>query len=284
MVTLDHPVPIQDLKSDVKPIWCPGCGDYGVMHAVLKAVSELRLDPAHIVIASGIGCSGRFPAFVKTYGFHGVHGRALPLATGVKVANPDLTVLAVSGDGDGLSIGVGHIPHAARRNVDITYLILDNEVYGLTKGQPSPTSPWGTKTKASPYGTVERPLNPVAIMLACGTTFVARGFAARPQELAEIIRQGILHPGFAFIEIISPCVTFLDTYALYKQRVIPIPESHDRTDRMAALALAFDTEKIYLGIFYQDSDSRPHHAALREMREKLSSSYSLQSLLERFRR
>ncbi len=284
MVTLDRPVPIKDLKSNVKPIWCPGCGDYGVMQAVLKAVSELQLDPAHIVIASGIGCSGRFPAFVKTYGFHGVHGRALPLATGVKIANADLTVLAISGDGDGLSIGAGHLPHAARRNVDITYLVLDNEVYGLTKGQPSPTSSWGTKTKASPYGTVERPLNPVAMMLACETTFVARGFSARPHELAEIIKQGILHPGFAFIEIISPCVTFLDTYALYKQRVVPIPETHDRTDRMAALALAFESEKIYLGVFYQDNHSRPHHVALNEMRKKLGDSYSLQALLERFRR
>jgi 2-oxoglutarate ferredoxin oxidoreductase subunit beta len=254
------------------------------LNATLKAISELRIDPAQIAIASGIGCSGRFPAFVKTYGFHGVHGRALPLATGIKLANPHLTVFAMSGDGDGFSIGAGHLPHAARRNVDITYLVMDNEIYGLTKGQPSPTSPAGMKKKASPYGATDRPLNPTAMMLAAGASFVARGFSARPQELAEIIKQGILHPGFAFIEVISPCVTFNDTYAHFKQTAQPIPDTHDRTDRLAALALAFDPERDFIGMFYQDSDIPAHHAALQEIRDRAASSYSLQSLMDRFRR
>ena len=284
MKTVAEPVPIRELKSDVKPIWCPGCGDFGVFNATLKAISDLRIDPAHIVIASGIGCSGRFPAFVKTYGFHGVHGRALPLATGIKLANPDLTVFAMSGDGDGFSIGAGHLPHAARRNVDITYLVMDNEIYGLTKGQPSPTSPEGMKKKASPYGAPDRPLNPTAMMLAAGATFVARGFSARPQELAEIIKQGILHPGFAFIEVISPCVTFNDTYAHFKQTAQPIPATHDRTDRLAALALAFDPTADYMGVFYQDDHVPPHHAALGAIREQAGSSNSLASLMDRFRR
>jgi 2-oxoglutarate ferredoxin oxidoreductase subunit beta len=284
MLTLAEAVPVKDLKSGVKPIWCPGCGDYGVMNATLKAISELKIDPAHIAIASGIGCSGRFPAFVKTYGFHGVHGRALPLATGIKLANPDLTVFAMSGDGDGFSIGAGHLPHAARRNVDITYLVMDNEIYGLTKGQPSPTSPEGMEKKAAPYGTTDRALNPMAMMLAYGTTFVARGFSARPQELAEIITQGILHPGFAFIEVFSPCVTFNDTYAHFKQTTAPIPDAHDRSNRLAALALALDPETDYLGIFYQDDRTVAHHTALKEIRDRAAGSYSLPTLIDRFRR
>jgi 2-oxoglutarate ferredoxin oxidoreductase subunit beta len=284
VITLTETIPVRDLKSEVKPIWCPGCGDFGVLNAMLKAVSDLKIDPAHIAIASGIGCSGRFPAFVRTYGFHGVHGRALPLATGIKLANPDLTVFAMSGDGDGFSIGAGHLPHAARRNVDITYLVMDNEIYGLTKGQPSPTSPEGMAQKASPYGTTDQPLNPVAMMLAAGATFVARAFSARPQELTEIIKQGILHPGFAFIEVISPCVTFNDTYARFKQSAQSIPDSHNGTDRLAGLALALDPARDYLGVFYRDGSIPAHHAALKTVRERAAGTFSLASTLDRFRR
>jgi 2-oxoglutarate ferredoxin oxidoreductase subunit beta len=283
MNTLPEPLQVKDLKSGVKPIWCPGCGDYGVMDATLRAISDLKIDPAYVVIASGIGCSGRFPAFVNTYGFHGVHGRALPVATGIKIANPDLTVFAVGGDGDILSIGVGHLPHACRRNVDITCLVLDNEIYALTKGQPSATSPVGMERKASPYGTPDEPVNPIAMVLAHGATFVARGFAARPQELAELIKRGILHPGFAFIQVISPCVTFYDIYAHFKQTTLPIPDSHNRTDRLAALALALDREKDYLGVFYE-ADRPAHHTALKQMQEKAGDNFSLQDLMNRFRR
>lgn len=282
MITLTEPIKVKDLKSDVKPIWCPGCGDYGVFNALLKAMTDLKLDPSYVAIASGIGCSGRFPAFVNAYGFHGVHGRALPLATGIKVANPELTVFAVGGDGDAFSIGAGHLPHAARRNVDITYVVMDNEIYGLTKGQPSPTSPLGMKKKASPYGTYDQPLNPIAMVLSYGASFVARGFSAQPRDLTEIIKRGIQHPGFSFIQVISPCVTFYDTFAHFKEVSAPIPESHNLSDRVAAMQLALETDSQYLGVFYED-DRPPHHAHVRELQAE-AGGFSLESLLEFFRR
>jgi 2-oxoglutarate ferredoxin oxidoreductase subunit beta len=283
MITAAEPLSVKDLKSDVKPIWCPGCGDFGVLNALLKALSDLNLDPTHAVIASGIGCSGRFPAFVNAYGFHGVHGRVLPLATGIKLANPDLTVFAVGGDGDAFSIGAGHLPHAARRNVDITYIVMDNEIYGLTKGQPSPTSPLGMEKKASPYGTYDSPLNPVAMVLAYGATFVARGFSSQPRELTELIKRAVQHPGFSFVHAISPCVTFYDTYARFKETTTPIPQDHDPCDRMAAMQLAFKTDVQYLGVFYEEQ--RPsHHTGVSQVRDKAGTDFSLQDLLKRFER
>lgn len=283
MITLTEAIKVKDMKSDVKPIWCPGCGDFGVLNALLKAITDLKLDPAYVAIASGIGCSGRFPAFVNAYGFHGVHGRVLPLATGIKLANPGLTVFAVGGDGDAFSIGAGHLPHAARRNVDITYVVMDNEIYGLTKGQPSPTSPLGMEKKASPYGTYDVPLNPIAMVLSYGATFVARGFSSQPRELAELIKRGIQHPGFSFLQVISPCVTFYDTYAHFKETTAPIPEDHDASDRVAAVKLAFETNVQYLGVFYEE-ERAAHHAHVSQVREKAGSDFSLADLLQRFQR
>ena len=283
MITLEEPIAVKDLKSDVKPIWCPGCGDFGVLNALLKALSDLKLDPSHVAIASGIGCSGRFPAFVKAYGFHGVHGRVLPLATGIKTANPGLTVFAVGGDGDAFSIGAGHLPHAARRNVDITYIVMDNEIYGLTNGQPSPTSPLGMEKKASPYGTYDSPLNPIAMVLSYGATFVARGFSSQPRDLTELIKRGVQHPGFAFIQVISPCVTFYDTYARFKETTRPIPEGHDPSNKVAAMTLALETQVQYLGVFYQEE--RPsHHAGVSKVWDRAGRDFSLEDLLKRFER
>ena len=167
-----------DYKTGVEPIWCPGCGDFGVLASFYNALGELRIDPIRTVVASGIGCSGRFPAYVHAYGFHGVHGRVLPLATGIKAGNPDLLVLAVGGDGDAFSIGAGHLPHAARRNVDITYVVMDNEIYGLTKGQPSPTSPTGMKRKASPSGSMDTAINPLLMTLAYNASFAERSLSS----------------------------------------------------------------------------------------------------------
>jgi 2-oxoglutarate ferredoxin oxidoreductase subunit beta len=283
MITLKEPLKVKDLKSDVKPIWCPGCGDFGVLNSVLKALTDLKLDPSYVAIASGIGCSGRFPAFVNAYGFHGVHGRVLPLATGIKLANPKLTVFAVGGDGDAFSIGAGHLPHAARRNVDITYIVMDNEIYGLTKGQPSPTSPVGMKKKASPYGSYDSPLNPIAMALSYGTTFVARGFSSQPRELTELIKRGVQHPGFAFIQVMSPCVTFYDTYAHFKETTAPIPEDHNPADRMSAVRLAFDTNTHYLGVFYEEGRAS-HHQQVEEVQHKAGDDFSLVDLIETFRR
>ena len=173
-------------KSHVPPIWCPGCGDYAVLNGLMRAFARLDIAPENVAVASGIGCSSRFPAFLHTYGFHGVHGRALPLATGIKIGNPELTVVAVGGDGDGFSIGGGHIPHAARRNVELPYIVMDNSIYGMTKGQPSPTSPLGTRRKASPYGTIEAPLNPLMMVLSYDATFVARVFSGDFKQLQAV--------------------------------------------------------------------------------------------------
>jgi 2-oxoglutarate/2-oxoacid ferredoxin oxidoreductase subunit beta len=246
-----------DYKSSVRPIWCSGCGDYAVLSAMMKAFAHLRLAKENIAIASGIGCSSRFPAFLNTYGIHGVHGRALPLATGIKLGRPEITVLAVGGDGDGFSIGGGHVPHAARRNVDIAYVVMDNNIYGMTTGQPSPTSPEGLTTKASPYGAPERPLNPLLMALGYDVSFVARCFSGKPKELTEILIEALQHPGFALVQVLSPCVTYYNTYDHYRQITQPLPETHDPTDRLQAMALAMDTDTQYLGVFYRDRERMP---------------------------
>lgn len=241
-----------DYKTDLKPIWCPGCGDFAVLAAIQQALAALQVDPKDLAIVSGIGCSSRLPGFLQAYGLHTVHGRALPTATGLKLARPDLTVLAVGGDGDFFSIGLGHMPHAVRRDVDITCIVMDNEIYGLTKGQTSPTSPTGHVTKSTPYGNQASPLHPLAIALASGATYVARGFSSQPKPLAELIRGGMEHRGFAFIHAMSPCVTFYDTYKLYKEKVYNIPADHDAHDRDAAMRYALESERLPLGLFYHE--------------------------------
>lgn len=237
-------------KSDLKPIWCPGCGDFGVLAAAYRAFAELDLDPDKTVVVSGIGCSSRFPGFVTTYGYHGVHGRALPTAMGVKMANPELEVIAVGGDGDGFAIGGGHFPHAARRNVDITYVVMDNEIYGLTKGQVSPTSLHAQKSPSSPYGNVEQPLNTMATAIAADASFVARGASFRAKELTELVIAGIQNPGFSFINAYSPCTSFNNTTQVWKDEVSQLDENHEPTDRAAAFAKALD-DPMALGIFYK---------------------------------
>ena len=233
------------------PIWCPGCGDFGVLTALQKAAAELKLDPDDTVLATGIGCSGNITAYFRTYGIHGIHGRVLPLATGVKVANPQLTVIAAGGDGDGFGIGLSHFLHAARRNVDITYLVMDNQVYGLTKGQTSSTAPTDFSTKASPQGPLASPLNPLALALSAGATFVAQGYAADQKGLVDLIAKAIRHKGFAFINTQSPCVTYnlVNTYDWFKSHIKPV--SHDPNDWDAAMQVANDRSAVPTGILYQ---------------------------------
>lgn len=199
-----------DYKSDLKPIWCPGCGDFGVLASLYRAFAQLNLDPAKTVVVSGIGCSSRLPGFVSTYGVHTLHGRALPVAMGVKLANPELTVVAVGGDGDGFAIGAGHFPHAARRNIDITYLVMDNEIYGLTKGQASPTSRRGTRTPSTPGGSVDAPLSALRLALGAGARFVARGIDTQQKVLPDILRRAHAHKGAALVEIIQNCIVYND--------------------------------------------------------------------------
>ena len=241
----------QEYKTDEHPIWCPGCGDFGVLSSMYQALSKLRIHPKDLVVVSGIGCSGRTPGFVKSYGFHVLHGRVLPVSMGVKLANPKLNVIGVGGDGDGFAIGGGHIPHAARRNIDMAYLVFDNAIYGLTKGQYSPTSPTAHITGSTPYGNIERPLNPLAMLIAYGATFVARGYSGKPKELTELIIKAIEHKGFAFIDIISPCITFYNTYKVIPPTLIEVPPDHDPSNRVKAFELALREDKVPLGIYYQ---------------------------------
>ncbi len=208
IATAPTPFSANDYKSDYKPVWCPGCGDYSVLLAFTKAMAALQRPPEEIAVVSGIGCSSRIPAYTNCYGFHGVHGRALAVGTGLKVARPDLTVIVAGGDGDGFSIGGNHFLHACRRNVDLTYIVMDNRVYGMTKGQPSPTTEPDWDSALAPGGTGLRPFHPLVIALASGANFVGRGFSGDPNGCAELIVQAIKHPGFSFVEILSPCVTF----------------------------------------------------------------------------
>ena len=246
----DAPLSFKDFKGK-DPIWCPGCGDFGVLTAMQKAAADLKLDPDRTVLATGIGCSGNITAYFRTYGIHGIHGRVLPLATGVKVANPDLTVIAAGGDGDGFGIGLSHFLHAARRNVDITYLVMDNQVYGLTKGQTSPTTPADMSTKASPLGPLATPLNPLALALSAGATFVAQAFAGNQKELVDLIARAIRHEGFAFVNIQSPCVTYnlVNTYDWFREHVKPV--THDPSDWDAAMRAANDRGGVPTGLLYQ---------------------------------
>ena len=243
----------QDYKSTLKPIWCPGCGNYGVLKAIQQAFLDLDLPPERIAMVSGIGCSGRISHFFNTYSLHGTHGRAVPTALGLKAARPDLQVLAVGGEGDGLSIGGGHLPHAARKNTDITYLLLDNQIYGLTKGQASPTTPLSSRTKTSPFGVTESPMDAIPVFVAYGTSFVSRGSSLQVAELTELIKMALVHKGFSVVYILTPCVTypFMDAKTL-KPLLKPLPPDHNAGDRLKAIELGYSHDPLYTGVFYRD--------------------------------
>jgi len=239
----------RDYKSDVKPVWCPGCGDFTVLSSITKALAELALPPEDVAVISGIGCSSRIPAYLNTYGFHGVHGRATALATGLKLSRPDLTVLVTGGDGDGFSIGGNHFLHACRRNVDMTYIVMDNRVYGMTKGQPSPTTEPDWDSALSPGGTGLRPFNPLVIALASGANFIARGFSGDPNGTAKLIVEAIKNPGFSFVEVLSPCVTFRPDQRDWKKVARPAPV--DPTEEIGRAARRLMTDDGFnLGVLY----------------------------------
>lgn len=239
-------------KSDIKPIWCLGCGDFGVLAAFTRAFAQLGLDPDKLAIVSGIGCSSRLPAYMSAYGFHGVHGRALALGTGLKQARPDLTVVVVGGDGDGFSIGGNHFLHACRCNVDILYLVMDNRVYGMTKGQPSPTTEEDWESTLSPEGPGVAPIEPMALALASGASFVARSFALDQNLLVEHIIAGMRHPGFAFVQALSPCVTFRPEEMEWKETMHPGPAQPYAT-RAEAFAAALADDPLSSGIYYREA-------------------------------
>jgi 2-oxoglutarate ferredoxin oxidoreductase subunit beta len=243
----------KDFATATPSWWCPGCGDYGVLAALKSALAELGKNPKDVAFVSGIGCSGKITGYLHSYAFHGVHGRALPVATAVKLANRELTVIAAGGDGDGYAIGAGHFIHAVRRNPDMTYIVMDNQTYGLTKGQSSPTSQTGYVTGTSPNGHPEAPINGLAVALSAGATFLARGFSAHPKLLVDLLKQAIGHRGFSIVEVESPCVTYnkLNTYAWFKENVYYVDDSHDATDKVAAFKLLISEGKMPLGVFYR---------------------------------
>ena len=245
-----------DIRSEALPTWCPGCGYFGIHQGLNNCIQKLGLAHHKVVIVSGIGCAGRSLFFTRTYGLHTVHGRTLPVATGVKTANPELTVFAVGGDGDGLAIGGGHLPHVARRNVNVNYLLFDNSIYGLTKGQPSPSSPVGMKSKASPSGTIDKPLNATLLALTYGASFVARLFAGDPDSICRALIEGVQNPGFSIFHIYTSCVTFdkeFKTWANLKKWVHPLPQDHDPSDLRQAFDRVLDDE-FSVGIIYKRTD------------------------------
>ncbi len=256
-LTAGQPVVLnqKDYKGKVDPDWCPGCGDFGVLSSLQKVCAEMGRMPHEIVTVSGIGCSSNFPGFFNAYGMHTLHGRALAVATGVQMANHELTVICTGGDGDGYGIGGNHFAHTARRNVNLTYLVMNNQIYGLTTGQISPTSCEGMKTKSTPFGSVEMPINPITAAIMNGATYVARGFSGDPKHLQQLMRGAIEHRGFALVDIFSPCVTFNhdNDYAFFKPRVKRLEdEGHDSSDWKAACEKAMLWgDVIYTGLFLQ---------------------------------
>ena len=247
-------VDVAPYEGPVHPDWCPGCGDYGVLKALQKALGYLGIAPHEVVVVSGIGCSSNLPGFIRAYGFHGIHGRAVPLAEGIKLANRRLHVVVTGGDGDGYGIGLSHFIHAARRNINLTYIVMNNQIYGLTTGQTSPTTLLGVRTKSTPYGNLELPVNPLMLAIASGATYVARAFSGDPNHQAMLVANGIRHRGFALIDVFSPCVTYnkVNTYAWFRQRIYRLEDTdHDPTDLNQAMQKAMEFgERIPIGLFY----------------------------------
>lgn len=248
----------KDYKSAVKPIWCPGCGHFGIESSLFRALAYLGLPPEQVAIVSGIGCSSRIPAYTQCYGFHGIHGRALSAATGLKLARPELTVIVASGDGDCFSIGGNHFIHACRRNVDMTLLVMDNEVYGMTKGQPSPTTPADWDSKIAPGGTGVNPFAPLAVALASGANFIARGFSGDPSGVARLLVEAIQHPGLSFVQVLSPCVTYRPEERHWKKEVHPSSVEPTHDPAVAGHRLLSD-DGFTTGVFY--IGHRPPYAA-----------------------
>jgi len=253
-------VTVAELGTAKRNTWCPGCGNFAILMALKRTIVELELEPEKVVVVTGIGCHGKMGDYVAVNSFHTIHGRVLPLATGIKLANHDLEVMGFAGDGDAYAIGVGHLPHAIRRNVDILYVVHNNKVFGLTTGQFTPTTPRGMKTRSTPFGVPENPLNPLTLALSLGATFVARGFAGDVEHLTYLFKEGVRHRGFAFIDVLQPCVTFYNTYPYYRERVYKLEDvGHDPSDWEGAFERAREEEvtggeRVPIGIFYRSEE------------------------------
>ncbi|MCI0336942.1 MAG: thiamine pyrophosphate-dependent enzyme [Acidobacteria bacterium] len=260
-------LPISTYESVVDPDWCPGCGDFGVLRALEIAAGKLGIQPKDLMVVSGIGCSSNLPGFIHTYGVHSLHGRAVAVASGIKLANHGLKVVITGGDGDGYGIGIGHFIHAMRRNLDLTYIVMNNQIYGLTTGQASPTTMKEMRTKSTPQGNLESPINPVALALVSGATYVSRGYSGENKHLADLIAGAIEHHGFSLVDVFSPCVTYnkVNTYEFFRKRVYKLEgeDGYDTANGEVALQRSFEWgDRIPIGVFYRDvqptyDDSEP---------------------------
>jgi len=252
----------KEFRNNVKPNWCPGCGDFSIQAAIQRAAANVGLEPENLAVISGIGCSGRISGYINAYGFHGIHGRVLPIAQGVKLANRELTVIASGGDGDGFAIGMGHTVHAIRRNLNVTYIVMDNQIYGLTKGQTSPRSAEGFKTKSTPEGSIETTLSPLEIALSAGATFIAQSFSSDLKQLTKLIEEGINHEGFSLINVFSPCVTFnkINTYDWFKENIVNLEQfpDYDPSNRVQAMNKIMETNGMLTGLIYQNKTRKSY--------------------------
>lgn len=274
---------LTDLDTGSKCNWCPGCGDFGILVAIKQAIFELQLNPEKFMVVSGIGCGSQTPHLIKTYGFHSLHGRAVPVATGMKLANPDMTILVIGGDGDGYGIGLSHMMHGARRNLNLTYIVQNNQVYGLTKGQTSPTSDLGYVSKTTPEGVADLPVRPLALALAAGATYLARGYAGDIMHLKQLIKNGIEHRGFSLIDVLQPCVTFnkVNTYQWYQQRVYKLEQdpNYNPADRAMAFAKAEEWgEKIPVGVYYKKEGQATYEDSLPMLKNGPLTEHNIQNI------
>ena len=261
-----------DAPAHTDMAWCPGCGNFPILNIVKTALAELDLPPEQVVVCSGIGQAAKTPQYMRVNYFNGLHGRALPAAIGIKNTNPGLTVIAESGDGDTYGEGGNHFLHTIRKNPDITNIVHNNMVYGLTKGQASPTSEEGMVTPLQPEGVITEPFNPLATALAVGATFVARVFSGDIPAAVEIIKKAIQHEGYALVDVFQPCVVFnhQNTFQWFKEHTYYLDETHDVSDKMKALELAFAEERYPLGVLYQEKNKLPYHQRVRNDVESLS--------------
>lgn len=261
---------MKEFDTSAEPSWCPGCGDFGIQAALKNAFSELKLKKEEIVMVTGIGCGSKITHWIDTYGIHSIHGRSIPIATGVKLANHKLKVIAVGGDGDGYGIGLNHFMQIQRRNVNITYIVQNNQIYGLTKGQTSPTSEKGYESHTTPHGNLEEPVNPMSIAIAGGASFVARGYVAHLRHLTDLIKQAIMHEGFSFVDVFQPCVTWNkhNTYGYFKTRVYELESANYKPiNKVKAYEKSLEMEeKIPIGLFYKE-DKPTYESGLKQIKK-----------------
>ncbi|MCS7461813.1 2-oxoacid:ferredoxin oxidoreductase subunit beta [Paenibacillus doosanensis] len=277
---------LKDFRNNIKPNWCPGCGDFSIQAAIQRAAANVGLEPEQLGVVSGIGCSGRISGYINAYGFHGVHGRSLPIAQGLKMANRELTVIAAGGDGDGFAIGMGHTVHAIRRNIDITYIVMDNQIYGLTKGQTSPRSAEGFKTKSTPSGSIETALSPLEVAIAAGATFVAQSFSSNLKQLTALIEAGMKHKGFSFINVFSPCVTFnkVNTYDWFKENIVDLEDTpdYDPSNRVMAMTKIMETNGLLTGLIYQNNSKTNYESHVAGFKEEALAKQNIKITKEEF--